>query len=219
MFQVRHQSLGRGNRHGPLHPWGFCKTRGQCIENVLLGFLPESRQGPDPACLRRCLQFGQATDLQLVRKPLHPLGPEPGNAEQPRESRRDPFALSLYGGRGSCCENFFDLSRQIVADPRKAGQIFALRHHLRHLGRKIAKRSGSETIGPDPEGIGAFDLQQVSHFLESCRDLGVMHCHERSAALSGLPAPMPPLTCDLLLPAIAITNDYQAMGGPPTVGI
>ncbi len=110
-----------------------------------------------------------------MRERLHPLGPEPGNAEQLRESRRDPFALSLYGGRGSCRENFFDLSRQIVADAGKAGQIFALRHHLLHLGRKIAKRSGGEPIGPDPEGIGAFDLQQVSHFLENRRDVGVVH--------------------------------------------
>src|SRR6516225_5816041 len=82
----------------------------------------------------------------------------------------------------------FYLLGEVLADPRQLCKVFAGRGHRGDAARQFSDNPGGRPVSADPKGISAFELEQISEFVEAACDIGIEDRHERVGQCFAMPA-------------------------------
>ena len=149
-------------------------------EDVLLGLRPEALQLREPVRFRGSLERIDRGDLQLLIEDLHPLRPEPLDAEHVQQPRRKRLPEQLVFGRRSRAHHVGDDLGDALADPLDLREPALLRQRAEVVGDALEDSRGV-VEGPGLERIRSQELQEGPHLLQvRCNLLLVGSFHDGS---------------------------------------
>ena len=172
--QQRQRDLLRGGELGARRRG--C-TRGDGAQHPRLGTRPDARHLAQPARLRRGLQLRDAVDAERLLQKVHPLRPQPRQAQQFRDAGRHLACKLVEQRQMPALRDHPDLVGEIAPDARQVVEILARREHVRDRARQPLDQPRRAAIGADTERIGALDVEEVGDLVELLGDLGVGHGH------------------------------------------
>jgi hypothetical protein len=72
--------------------------------------------------------------------------------------------------------------RQILADSRQTGEIFALPEHGHDAARQTVQSARGVTVSAHAERVGVFNLEQIGQPVEHLSNVGVMYRQDLTCA-------------------------------------
>ncbi len=142
------------------------------LEDLLLALRAEPGEVPQLLVLRRGLQVGERRDPELLPDPRGRLRPEPRQAHELDDVGRHGVPPLRERVDLAGVDDLDDLLLDRLPDP---GQLLRLsvERELRDRAGGLAHPRGRAPVREHPEGLRAFQLQQVGEQIELVRHVGV----------------------------------------------
>ena len=150
-------------------------------ENVLLELGAEAAKLAQSASLGGAANVLDRTNAELLNEQLDTLRAKAGNGGDFAEISGKLAFERLQQVEFACLDNRRDFARQIFADPRQFGEVFARAQHRRHALGKTLENARGAPIGSRAKRIIALDLKELRRLVEHCGDFGIVDRHPNAS--------------------------------------
>ena len=152
------------------------------LQDFPLRLLPETFNGPHtpfPGCFFQVLE---TLDLECVIEGLDFARTQSRNLEDLMQARRKAVFEFLQLGQPTGANNFPDFFIELFPDTAQLRQIAFRCDQIGDAVCQAGYGSGGVAVSPNPEWIGALDLQKISDFREIIGNLAILNHHHNQYA-------------------------------------